>query len=366
MTQNLKNNLKSLPKISLLTLLVPVSFIMSILNFSKPFIFVLSALSILGIVIIIGKATEELSLYTNPVLGGVINATFGNVAELIFASIALLNGQKEVALASIIGSIIANLLLLLGFSMVAGGLKYPEQKFGETAGTFNLCLLAIILICMVIPSFIPFAPMFDSTIHTEDVANISLKLSLIFSFILIAVYALSLVFSLKTHKFIFMPEKKSDEKPQWSIMFSIIILLISTLFVIYESHLFVGSIESIHEKFGISKFFIGGIIAAIVGNAAEGAVAIWVARENKIDLSFQVAIGSCIQVGLMVAPALILIGYFTGNPITMTFNIFEIFAIWAAFIISSITLIDGKTNWFEGACFIAVYLMIATLYFFHP
>lgn len=271
------------------------------------------------------------------------------------------------ALASIIGSMLANLLLLLGLAMIAGGTKYSEQKIGYQATQSNITLLAIILIYLTIPSIIPLAPIFDKSI-TPDLANkILLNISFYFSVIILITYIFALIFQLKTHKSIFIPEgEKLTEKPDWPLGFSIIVLLISTIAVAFSSHMFVDSIEETHKILGWSKFFIGGIIAAVVGNAAEGAVAIWVARENKISLSFQVAISSCNQVGLLVAPLLIIIGKFLGLDVALSFNIFEIVAMFSAFIIAFSALVDGKTNWFEGVVFVMTYVMISILYFLHP
>ncbi|MFN4245888.1 MAG: calcium/proton exchanger [Brevinematia bacterium] len=295
-------------------------------------------------VVIIGKATEEISLHYN-----------------------LIKGEVEVALSSIIGSIIANLLLLFGLSMIAGGMKYKEQQIGTQAAQSNITLLGIILPYLTIPSIIPFSPLFDSSI-TQQIANsITLEISLCFSILILITYGLSLYFSLKTHKSIFLPEGEMlAEKPQWSLLTSIVILLISTIAVALSSHMFVESIEETHRILGWSKFFIGGIVAAIVGNAAEGAVAIWVARENKISLSFQLAISSCTQVGLLVAPLLIVTSFLIGKPLALQFNIFEIVALFSSFIIAFAALVDGKTNWFKGIAFIITYFMIALLYFFHP
>jgi len=359
--------LRKAPKISILSLLVLILIIFKFLGVSGVLVFVVSALAILGIVVLIGKATEEISLYYNPVIAGVINATFGNITELIISVIALINREIEVALASIIGSMLANLLLLLGLSMIAGGTKYPEQKIGYQATQSNITLLAIILIYLSIPSIIPLAPLFDKAISPDLANKILIDISFYFSVIILITYIFALIFQLKTHKSIFIPEgEKLTEKPDWPLGFSIIVLLLSTIAVAFSSHMFVESIEETHKILGWSKFFIGGIIAAIVGNAAEGAVAIWVARENKISLSFQVAISSCNQVGLLVAPLLIIIGKFLGMDVALNFNIFEIVAMFSAFIIAFSALVDGKTNWFEGVVFVITYIMISILYFLHP
>ncbi|MGC8734599.1 MAG: calcium/proton exchanger [bacterium] len=359
--------IKKLPKISVLSLLVFVLILFKFMGISGVWGFIVSALAILGIVVIIGKATEEISLYYNPVIAGVINATFGNMTELIISIIALIKNEIEVALASIIGSMLANLLLLLGLSMIAGGTKYNEQKIGYQATQSNITLLAIILIYLAIPSIIPLSPLFDKSINPDLANKILIDISFYFSVIILITYILSLIFQLKTHKSLFIPDdEKLTEKPDWPLGFSVLVLLVSTVAVAFSSHMFVGSIEETHKVLGWSKFFIGGIVAAIVGNAAEGAVAIWVARENKISLSFQVAISSCNQVGLLVAPLLIIIAKFFGMSVALSFNIFEIVAMFSAFIIAFAALVDGKTNWFEGVVFVMTYLMISILYFLHP
>lgn len=359
--------IRTLPKASYLSLLVAFLIIFKLIGIKGIPVFIFSSLAILGIVVVIGKATEEISLYYNPVVAGIINATFGNITEMIISIIALIKGETEVALASVIGSIIANLLLLFGLAMISGGTKYKEQQIGAQAAQSNITLLGIILLYLIIPSIIPFSPLFDQSINPQIANSITLQISLYFSILILITYILSLYFSLKTHKSIFLPEGEMlAEQPQWPLNLSIIILLVSTIAVAFSSHMFVESIEETHKTLGWSKFFIGGIIAAIVGNAAEGAVAIWVARENKISLSFQVAISSCTQVGLLVAPILIITSFLIGKPIALQFNIFEIVALFGSFIIAFAALVDGKTNWFEGVAFIITYLMIAFLYFLHP
>lgn len=357
--------LKTFPKISVLSLLVFVLIAFKFLHITGVPVFIVSSLCILGIVVLIAKATEEISLYYNPVIAGIIYATFGNVTELIISVIALLNGEVEVALTSVIGSIIANLLLLFGLSMISGGTIYKEQNIGTQAAQSNITLLGIILLYLTIPSIVLFAPLFDQSI--KNAYSIALNISIWFSALILITYSLSLYFSLKTHKSIFLPEGEMlSEKPEWSKSFSIIVLSICTVAVTFSSHMFVESIEEVHKVLGWSKFFIGGIIAAIVGNAAEGAVAIWVARENKISLSFQVAISSCTQVGLLVAPVLVLLAALIGKPVALTFNIIELVALFASFVIAFAALVDGKTNWFKGVPFVMTYFMIAILYFMYP
>ncbi|MFN3478609.1 MAG: calcium/proton exchanger, partial [bacterium] len=359
--------LKSLSKTAYLSLFIILLIIFQFLGIHGIPVFIFSSLAILGIVVIIGKATEEISLYYNPVIAGIINATFGNITEMIISIIALIKGETEVALSSIIGSIIANLLLLFGLAMITGGIKYKEQQIGTQAAQSNITLLGIILLYLTIPSIILFSPLFDNSITPQMANSIAIKISLLFSILILITYGLSLYFSLKTHKSIFLPEGEMiSEKPQWPLNISIIILLLSTIAVAFSSHMFVESIEEAHKTLGWSKFFIGGIVAAIVGNAAEGAVAIWVAKENKISLSFQVAISSCTQVGLLVAPALIITSFLIGKPLALQFNIFEIIALFGSFIVAFAALVDGKTNWFEGLAFVITYLMISILYFFHP
>jgi Ca2+:H+ antiporter len=361
---------RSLPITKYLLIFVPLSLWMEVSHGSPTWLFIVTALGILSLVTLIGKATEEIAMYTSATIGGLLNATFGNVTELIIAAFALKKGLYGIVKASIVGSILGNLLLLLGMAMFVGGLKYPTQKFSRVGSSVNVSMLGIALIAMMVPSLLSYGSMLDPDLQTTAQVNSILKhTSIGIAVIMLVVYLLSLVFSLKTHKFVFMPDiTEEEEHPEWGKGFAIAMLLGVTVLVGIESDIFVSSLEHMmKERPILTQSFMGVVVVAIVGNAAEGSVAIWVARQNKMELSFQVVMGSCIQVALFVTPMLVLMSLFLGpTPMTLNFNVVQTASIWASVLIASLALQDGESNWFEGVMFLAVYAIFALVYFFHP
>ncbi len=360
---------KTIPKLSVLLVFMPVAVVMHFMEMEGVWLFGISALGILGTVTLIGKATEEIAGYTGPVWGGLLNATFGNVTELIIALFALNKGLHSVVRASITGSILGNLLLVLGGAMLYGGLKYPTQKFSKTGAQSNVSMLWLALIALAVPSLLKISLQIDPTLAESDLSKFSNEISMSAAVILLAVYFLSLVFSLRTHRFLLMPADTDSHAPDWSKGTAIGMLLGSTVVVAFLSEIFVGSIEVMthHGTVNMSEMFIGVIVVAVVGNAAEGMVAVWVARDDKMELSFQIAMGSCLQVALMVAPALVIASWLMGGDfLTLEFNPFELMALGAAIMISTAALNDGESNWLEGAMFLALYVFFALVFWFHP
>lgn len=371
--------LKTLPKLSLLLVFLPVAVVMKFSGsegLAGLPLFICAALGILGTVTLIGKATEEIAIYTGPLWGGLLNATFGNVTELIIALFALSSGPKmyPIVLGSIVGSILGNLLLVLGGAMLYGGAKYPVQKFSRTGANVNIGMLLVVLVTLAVPSFVHLALQFNPNAFPDmDQAHgetLVLQVSMTASIILLALYLLSLLFSLRTHRFLLMPDPAHHhEKADWSRNTAIGMLLGATLFVAFLSEAFVGSIEHMreHGQINMSEMFIGVIVVAIVGNAAEGMVAIWVAREDKMELSYQIAMGSCLQVALMVAPVLVIASYFMNDQMmSLAFDPFMLMSLGAATLIAMASLNDGESNWLEGAMFLAIYLFFALVFWFHP
>jgi Ca2+:H+ antiporter len=360
----------SLPPTRFLLLAVPLTAVLQALHAPPKAIFVVSALGVLSLVTALGRCTEEIALYTSPTVGGLLNATFGNVTELIIAVFALQKGLHEIVKASVVGSILGNLLLLLGTAMVAGGLRYPRQTFNRVGSSINVSMLAICLVALVVPAVIAHGSQFDPALRDSEFTGRLLHRSSIgISVILLAVYLLSLLFSLRTHKFVFAPEAHEEpEAPQWPKSFAVVGLLVITILVAWMSDVFVASLESmVHDYHLFTETFMGVVVVAVVGNAAEGSVAIWVARENKMELSFQVAMGSCIQVALFVAPMLVLLSQVVGpHPMTLDFNVVEVVALWASVLIASLALQDGESHWFEGVMFLAVYFIFALVFYYHP
>lgn len=368
--------LKSLPKLSwLIAICAPLTLVMHLQEINGVPLFVVSALAILGCVTLIGKAVEEVSIYVGPLWGGLINATFANITELIIALMALRQGLYEIVRSSITGSILGNLLLVLGAAMVYGGTKYPQQTFTRHGASVNVGMLLVALIILVVPSLAHYAYSADPTLagNPQVAAAIVRNISFAGALLMLGVYFLSLLFQLRTHRFLLAPDgahTHNPEEPAWSKATSVAVLLGTTLVVAFLSEVFVDAINNILEvqKLQISHLFVGVVVVAVVGNASEGMVAVWVARENKMDLSYQIAMGSCLQVALMVAPLLVLASFALNpaNPMTLVFNIFELASLGAAVVIAWASLSDGESNWLEGVMMLAVYFFFAAVFWYHP
>lgn len=337
---------------------VPITIYASISGFSPIWLFTLSAIAIIPLAKYIGEATEELTVYTGPALGGLLNATFGNATELIIGIFALQAGLVEVVKASITGSILGNLLLVLGTAIFFGGYKKEKQLFNATAAKASGSTLLLAITALVIPAvFLITAP----TVQSSLIENLSVVVALI----MICSYVASLFFSLHTHKHLYTEEVGKFEA-RWSISKSIIILLVSTVAVAFMSEILVGAIEPLVSNFGWTELFIGVIFVAIIGNAAEHVSAITVAIKDRMDLALQVSIGSATQIVMLVAPLLVLISLFFQTQMSLVFNTFELVAIiFSVFVVNSIVE-DGESNWFEGVQLLMAYAIIAVAFYFHP
>jgi Ca2+:H+ antiporter len=342
----------------ILLIFVPIAFAAKYLGFSSLWIFILSAIAIIPLAKFIGEATEEISVHTGPALGGFLNATFGNATELIIGIFALQAGLVEVVKASITGSILGNLLLVLGTAIFFGGVKKEKQTFNPTAAKASASTLLLAVVALVIPAIFLITSVGSSSRVVEE-------LSISVAIIMIMAYLSSLLFSLYTHKHLYT-EDVGKAEPNWSIKKSIIVLLISTIFVAFMSQILVGSIEPLVLNFGWTELFIGVIFIAIIGNAAEHVSAITVAIKGKMDLAIQVSIGSATQVVMFVAPVLVLASLFFQTQMNLVFNTFELVAIiFSVFVVNSI-IEDGESNWFEGVQLLMAYIIIAIAFFFHP
>lgn len=335
-------------------LAIPISLILRYTNTSPLLLFLLACLSIIPLAGYMGKATEEIAGYLGPNIGGLLNATFGNAAELIITLFALNSGLYDVVKASITGSIVGNLLLVLGLSMLVGGFKFKTQKFNPTAAGMHTSMLLLAVTGLIIPAvFLKI----HSNPHTEPV-------SLGVAVVLILVYLLSLIFSLYTHKDVFRPSQEHSAKPEWSKLKAILILLVATVFVVLESEFLVSSIEPVVKTLGISELFIGVILIPIVGNAAEHTTSVMMALKNKMAISLEIAIGSSTQIALFVAPILIIIGFLIGRPLDLIFTSYELVVIILATLITAVINMDGRSNWLEGAQLLAAYAIMALAFFF--
>lgn len=338
-------------------LFVPISFIGKFLNFSPTIMFILAALSIIPLAGIMGEGTEEISSYTGPKIGGFLNATFGNATELIISFFALKSGLFEVVKSSIAGSIIGNILLVLGASMFIGGLKHKTQNFNINVVETTSSMLLFSLIGLCVPAF------FTHTINANLLNTRYEGLSLVVAIVMFILYILSLIFSFFTHKDLYATTTEEEgHESKWSLKKSIIILVIATVIIAIESEFLVGGIEDITSKLGLSEFFVGIILIPIIGNAAEHSTAITMALKNKMDVAIEIALGSSLQIILFVAPVLIFLSLLF-TPMSIIFNPFELVSLIASVIIANKVASDGQSNWLEGAQLMAVYFIIAAGFF---
>jgi Ca2+:H+ antiporter len=356
------------PSLNWLLVLIPVTLVLRFVPslHNETAIFVCSALSIIPLAGWMGRATESLAEEMGEGWGGFLNAAFGNAAELIIALLALSKGLVGVVKASITGSIVGNLLLVLGASAFAGGLKYREQRFNKTAVRTSSTSLMLAAIGLLIPAVFH---------HTSDVGAqwnplAGQKLSLAIAVVLFLTYAAGLLFTLKTHKQLF--SSGAHETPEheaslgWSRKKSVIVLLVATVFVAIMSEFLVSSVETAREKFGFTEMFVGVIVVAIIGNAAEHSTAVLMAMKNKMDLAINIAVGSSLQIALFVAPVLVFVSYFFGHPMNLEFSLPEVVAVIVTVLVASQISGDGESNWLEGVQLLSLYLILGILFYYLP
>lgn len=337
-------------------LFVPISFIAKYMDASSSIMFILSALSIIPLAGMMGEGTEEISFYSGPKIGGFLNGTFGNATELIISFFALKQGLFEVVKSSVAGAVIGNILLVLGASILAGGLKYKTQHFNQKVVEVSSSMLLFAVIGLCVPALFT---------HTVDVTLLNTRyegLSIIVSIIMFIIYILSLIFSFYTHKDIYTVADDNEEVAKWSLKKSIFVLVISTILIAIESEFLVSGIESITTTLGLSEFFVGIILIPIIGNAAEHSTAVVMALKNKMDVALEIAIGSSLQIILFVAPILVFISLLF-TPMSIIFNEFELIALIVSVLIANRVASDGESNWLEGIQLLAVYFIIAASFF---
>lgn len=334
---------------------IPISIVAKFLNASGTVMFILACLSIIPLAGLIGEGTEEISFYSGPKIGGFLNGTFGNATELIISFFALKQGLFEVVKSSIAGAVIGNILLVIGASMLAGGLKYKTQKFNQKVSEVSSTMLLFAVIGLCIPAI------FTHTVPSRLLNTRYEGLSLFVAVVMIIIYALSLFFSFNTHKDIYN-EEESEGTAKWSLKKAIAILVVSTVLIAIESEFLVNGIEPITESLGWSQFFVGIILIPVIGNAAEHTTAIVMARKDKMDVALEIAVGSSLQIILFVAPVLIFLSLLF-KPMSIVFNPFELIALIASVLIANRVSHDGESNWLEGVQLLAVYLIIAASFF---
>ncbi|TSC86113.1 MAG: Ca2+:H+ antiporter [Parcubacteria group bacterium Gr01-1014_8] len=337
---------------------VPVALFASLLDTPPLVLFFLSALAIIPLAKFIGEATDHLARRAGVGVGGLLNATFGNAAELIIAFFALRAGLIGIVKASIIGSIVGNILLVMGASMFAGGLVFSSQKFNRTAVLSSGSTLLLAVIALVMPAiFLLTAPGVETAV-IED-------LSIAVAVLMIGIYGASLIFSLYTHKHLYV-EEVAEYESHWSNRKSLIVLFSSTAAIALMSELLIGAVEPIVQSLGWTEMFIGVIFVAIIGNVAEHSSAILVSIKNRMDLSIQIALGSATQIAMLIAPLLVLLSFFFETHVTLVFGMFELVTVVLAVLIANLVIEDGESNWFEGLQLLTAYIIIGVAFYFHP
>jgi Ca2+:H+ antiporter len=354
----------------LLVPFIPLAIALDLANASATAIFFTAALGIVPTAALMGLATEELAARSGPGIGGLLNVTFGNAPELIIALFALGEGLQEVVKASIIGSILGNILLVLGGAMLVGGIGRDRQYFNATAANVQSLMLFLAAAAMVMPAIFELVEgqgLPSVNAERVDYGSTVEQLSVAVAVVLAGTYVAGLLFSLRTHRAIFNPPEESGEETAfgWSARRSVLMLAIAGVAVGVMSEVLVGSIAEASESVGLSEFFIGVIVVAIVGNAAEHWVAVLVAYKNKMNLAVNIAIGSSAQVALFVAPILVFASFVIGpEPMALVFNGFEMGALLFAVLIANYVTHEGESTWFEGVQLLAVYLILGLAFGF--
>ncbi|MEB3264976.1 MAG: calcium/proton exchanger [Synechococcus sp.] len=348
--------------------MVPLSVLAETLHWGDGAVFVTSALAIIPLAIWLSTATEELAISLGPSLGALLNAVFGNATELIIALTALRAGLVDIVKASITGTVMANLLLALGLSMLAGGLGRKEQTFQPVVARVNGSAMTLAVLAILLPSVGSLAAAGAGGDGVAAAAGRE-SFSLFVAWVLLAVYALTLLFSLRTHRSLYeVAEADSEELAHGGeppkVLPWVVVLLAATLVLTYESELFVGVVESVTEGLGLTALFTGVVLLPLLGGAAEYLTAVSMARKDKMDLSVSVALGSTLLVALLVVPVLVLVGPALGHPLDLSFNLYELVAVITAVVVSNLISLDGRSDWLEGVLLLAAYVILAAGFYF--
>ena len=359
-------------KLNILLLALPITCYYAYIEHDESMAFFSSLVAIMPLAFLMGRATEEIALRTSESVGGLLNATFGNAAEMIIAFLAIYAASKAAAgseteelmvnlvQASLIGSILGNLLLVMGLAFVWGGIHYTEQKFSETQVSSNGSLMLLAMIVLIIPA------VFNSTVGGSEGEEGVTNLSHIAAIILLALYGLFLYFQFKSHVDLFATEAHHHEKPEMSQRDATILLIVATILVSWMAEVLVHSVEYAADDLGLPHLFIGVILLPLFGNAAEHFTAVTVAGKDKMDLSFAISMGSSTQIAVFVAPMMIMIAWALGVPLTFEFGMLETVSAFLAVLIVNIIAADGKSNWLEGALLLGTYVVLGAALLFHP
>jgi Ca2+:H+ antiporter len=351
-----------------LGIFIPAAVVLELADASPVVVFGAAALGVIPCAAVMGEATESIAARTGPGIGGLLNVTFGNAPELIIAVFALIEGLQEVVKASLVGSIIGNILLVLGGAMFVGGLPREKQTFNRTAANAQSAMLMLALVALIFPAIF-------QLIHGGGLPHVGAdevdfgsdleKLSFGVAIVLLASYGAGLLFSLKTHRDMFNPFGDAEEEHHWPVRRAALYLAGSAVAVGVMSEILVGSINEASHDIGLSQFFVGVFVVAIVGNAAEHWVAVLVAAKDKMDLAVNIAIGSSAQIALFVAPVLVLLSFVIGDhPMALVFNGYELGALLFAVLIANLVTQDGESNWFEGVQLLALYAVLGLVFYF--
>ena len=358
-------------KLNILLFALPITLYFNYIDQNYSMAFFSSLIAIMPLAFLMGRATEEIALRTTESLGGLLNATFGNAAELIIAFLLILEASRvadpetqsffiHLVQASLIGSILGNLLLVMGLAFVWGGIHHSEQKYSETQVSSNGSLLLLSMIVLVIPT------VFHSSVGGEGGDSRVLDLSHIAAAILLLVYGLFLLFQFRTHVHLFATDGSHHEEPEMTQRDSIILLIVATVLVSWMAEILVHSVEAAAEDFGLPHLFIGVILLPLFGNAAEHFTAVTVAGKDKMDLSFAISMGSSTQIAVFIAPLMVIIAWALGVPLTFEFGTLETVSAFLAVLIVNSIAADGKSNWLEGAMLLSSYGVLAAAFLFHP
>ena len=351
--------------INWLLIFVPITLILERFEGAPaPLVFFSAGIAIVPVAALIVRATEQLATRTGDAIGGLLNATFGNAPELIISLVALRAGYLDMVRASLVGAILANLLLALGVAFLTGGLRFHDQKFNPTAARAYSTMMFLAAISMTVPSAFSrvFAP--QGIVREEKLLNVGIAC------LLLVAYGLYILFSLKTHSTAFASVETGEgehHEQQWSVTRAVGSLILASVLAAWMSEKLVGAAEATGHALGMSQIFIGIVFVAIVGGAAESGSAVAMARKNKMDLSLGIALGSCIQIALFVAPLLVLLSYFIApQPLSLSFGRAEIGSLFMAVIIGAMVSADGQANWYKGVQLITVYAIIALMFYLMP
>ena len=342
----------------ILLVFLPVTIIGEFAGFSDPLLFACSALAIIPLAGLMGKSTEAIACYCGQKIGGLLNATFGNATELIIAFVAMKAGMFDVVKASLAGSVIGNILLVLGMSMLVGGLKFKTQEFNRHSMNITASMLLFSVLGLAIPAI------FTHTMPEESLTTQYEGLSVIIAVLMLLIYGMQFVFSFVTHRSLYEEGPAGEEaQPETKLSVAIAVLLASTVCIAVLSEIFVGTIEPMAESVGLSKTFVGIILVPIIGNAAEHSSAVFMAYKNKMNAAVEIALGSSLQIILFVMPVLILLSLFF-TPMSIVFTPFELVAVTASVLIANRVDADGESNWLEGLQLVSVYIIIGAAFFF--